>query len=240
MKIIADTHCHTVASVHAYSTMLENIKIANEKGLWAIAFTDHSGAIPDAPGNWYFENLKILPKKIDGVRVLRGIESNVLGANGEIDLPDLKNPLDWVIASIHDVTWNGKHGLKECTDAWLNVAKNSYVNVIGHSGLDDFKYDYEKVIPIFKENNKLIEINSSSFRVRKGSYKNCLQIAKICKQYNANVVVSSDAHISDYVGRFDEAIDLLKFIDFPEELVINSSVDKFENYLRNNSIFFKS
>ena len=33
MRIIADTHCHTIASTHAYSTWMENIHAAKEAGL---------------------------------------------------------------------------------------------------------------------------------------------------------------------------------------------------------------
>ena len=50
MKIIADTHTHTVASTHAYSTAQEMITAAKEKGLYAIALTDHAYRMPGAPG----------------------------------------------------------------------------------------------------------------------------------------------------------------------------------------------
>ena len=49
MKFVADTHCHTVASSHAYSTIIENVDEARKKGLKYIAITDHYGDIPGAP-----------------------------------------------------------------------------------------------------------------------------------------------------------------------------------------------
>ena len=240
MKLIADTHCHTVASSHAYSTILENVNEAKIKGLKYLAITDHFGKIPGAPESWYFQNLVVVPNEIDGVRVLKGIEANVIGSSGKIDIPEF-NPgreLNWVIASIHDPAWSGSHSVDDCTNAWLGVAKNPVVNVIGHSGLVDFKYDYETVIPVFKENNKLVEINASSFVVRKGCYENCKKIAQICKKCNAYVIVDSDSHIACHVGRFDSALKMLEDIDFPEELIINSSVELFERYLKNNTNFF--
>ena len=42
MKIIADTHTHTLMSTHAYSTIIENIAEAKKKGLKFIAITDHT------------------------------------------------------------------------------------------------------------------------------------------------------------------------------------------------------
>jgi len=240
MKFIADTHCHTVASSHAYSTILENVAEAKKKDLKYIAITDHTGAIPDAPGAWYFQNLIILPKEIDGVKILKCIESNVFGPSGRIDIPEFneRGGLDWVIASIHEVAWSGAKTIENCTKAWLNVAKNPIVNVIGHSGLVNFKYDYEQVIPVFKENHKLIEINASSFSVRRGCYENCKKIAEICKKCEAQVIINSDCHIASHVGRFDDALKLLKEINFPEYLIINANINSFENYLKNYTNFF--
>ena len=240
MKIIADTHCHTIASTHAYSTAYENIQEAKKMGLKFIAITDHSGDMPGSPGPWYFENLKVIPKEVDGVGILKGVESNVLNEKGEIDLPtDLTVPLDWVIASIHEPVFFGNHDIDDCTQLWINVAKNPLVNVIGHSGLMNFKYDYEKVIPIFGENGKLIEINNSSFTVREGSAPNCKKIALLCKKYGVPIIINSDSHFCKQIGRFDKAISLLKEIDFPENLVINANVETFKAYLEKYTNYYK-
>ena len=56
MRIIADTHCHTIASTHAYSTWMENIHAAKgEAGLSYLAITDHGLTMPGSPGRWYFK-----------------------------------------------------------------------------------------------------------------------------------------------------------------------------------------
>ena len=240
MKIIADTHCHTIASSHAYSTVLENAKEAKLKGLKYMAITDHIGEIPGAPHSWYFHNLKILPKRIEGVSILRGIESNILGPSGRIEIPEFKPGmgLDWVVASIHEPSWVGNPSIENCSNAWINVANNPVVNVIGHSGLINFKYDYEEVIPIFKKNNKLIEINSSSFKVRPGCYNNCKKIAEICKKCDAYIIVNSDAHFAYDVGNFEDSLMLLNEVSFPENLIINADLESFERYLKNYTSFF--
>lgn len=241
MKLIADMHCHTIASTHAYSSALENIKSAKEKGLYAIAITDHAENIPGAPGTWYFNNLTVIPKTVEGVKVLKGVEANVLNIKGELDVPlNLKAPLDWVIASIHDVAFTGKHGLEECTETWLNVCKDPRVNVIGHSGMATFAYDYEKVIPEFGRNGKLVEINNSSHHSRPGSEANCKKIAQLCKKYNVSIIVNSDAHFCTQVGSFDNALELLKEVDFPEELVVNANINQLNNYLKQYTSFFNS
>lgn len=87
MKIIADTHTHTLASTHAYSTAQEMVTAAKEKGLYAIALTDHAYRMPGAPGEWFFENLHAIPPTLYGVRVLRGMEANVIDFDGNLDAP---------------------------------------------------------------------------------------------------------------------------------------------------------
>ena len=242
MKIIADTHCHTVASSHAYSTIMENINEAIKQDLYAIAITDHARNMPSPPGTWYFENLRILPRNIDGVNILRGIEANILNSDGEIDIPFINKEgfmFDWVIASVHDIAFSGKTNIESCTETWLNIAKNPVVNVVGHSGLSSFVYDYEKVIPEFGRNGKLVEINNSSFNIRPGSTQNCKKIAVLCKKHGVSIIVNSDAHFCTQIGKFDKAIKLLAEIDFPEELIINADVNRFKSYLQEYTNFFK-
>ncbi|MGN0456558.1 MAG: phosphatase [Acutalibacteraceae bacterium] len=237
MKIIADTHTHTIASTHAFSTAQEMIAAAAEKGLYAIALTDHGYAMPGSPGKWYFECLGTIPSTFNGVRVLKGVEANVMDFDGTLDMKDeVLKDLEWVIASIHYGLCKGKASVEKTTNAYLNLAKNPYVKVIGHSGTPKFKYDYEKVIPELARNGKLIEINDNTFYSRKQSCENCVEIAKVCKKHGANIVVNSDAHFSSRVGHCSSAFEMLREIDFPQELIINSDESRFKEYLRQNGI----
>ena len=238
IKIIADTHCHTIASGHAYSSLQEMVTAAKEKGLYAIAITDHCVNMPGSPQQWYFENLRILPKEIYGVRVLRGVEANVCDYDGNLDLTEnISDSVEWVIASMHcPILSESESTVDLCTKAWLGVAKNPKVNVIGHSGQEMFRFDYETVIPEFAKYGKLVEINNSSFKVRANSTNNCKIIAKLCKKCNASVIVNSDSHFSSLVGNFNNALSLLKEVDFPERLIINANVDRFKRYLKEHNI----
>ena len=237
MKIIADTHTHTIASTHAFSTAQEMIAAAAEKGLYAIALTDHGYAMPGSPGKWYFECLGAIPSTFNGVRVLKGVEANVMDFDGTLDMKDeVLKDLEWVIASIHYGLCKGKASVEKTTNAYLNLAKNPYVKVIGHSGTPKFKYDYEKVIPELARNGKLIEINDNTFYSHKQSCENCVEIAKVCKKHGANIVVNSDAHFSSRVGHCSSAFEMLREIDFPQELIINSDESRFKEYLRQNGI----
>ena len=235
MKIIADTHCHTLASTHAYSTLTEVARAASEKGLLAVGITDHGKTMPGAPGKWYFHNLSAVPDSLFGVRVLRGIEANIIDFDGELDeTPSILEELEWVLVSMHGPTMPA--GRKDdYTRAYLRVAENPRVHVIGHCGTEDFRFDYERVLPVFSEKGKLVEINSHSLSTRRGARENCREIALLCKKYRVPIVVNSDAHFHASVGEVEEALRMLDAIDFPEELVANSSRERFERYLRTHT-----
>ena len=226
LRIIADMHCHTIASDHAFSTVLENVQYAKKQGLKLIAITDHGPKLPDAPHEYYFFNLRVLPRQIEDVFVLKGVESNVLDFEGNIDVPEeFIEGLEWVIASMHaPVLLPGSKD--DHTRAWLGVCKNRYVDVIGHSGTEIFKCDYERVVQEFKATQKIVEINSSSFKIREGATVNCREIAKLCKKYEVPVLVNSDTHFALNIGKVDAALQMLSEIEFPEKLILNTDFDK--------------
>ncbi|MCI1966299.1 MAG: phosphatase [Oscillospiraceae bacterium] len=234
MNLIADTHTHTIASTHAYCTLTEMVHAAADRGLFAIAVTDHGPDMPGSPGRWYFHNLKVIPRKLEGVLVLRGEETNVVDFDGHTDLKEEDTEsLDWIVASMHDATMRDKSPtVDKVTNAWLTIAENPLVRVIGHSGFERYRYDYETVLPVFAKNGKLVELNESTFSCRSQSVPNCMRIMKLCKKYSVPIIVDSDAHFSTQVGNCEQSKRLLKEIDFPEELVVNSSVQRFCGYLK--------
>ena len=159
MKILTDLHCHTIASDHAFSTVMENVKYASEIGLEAIAITDHGYALGDAPHEFHFDCLRLLPKELYGVRILTGCEANILDLNGNLDMPDkqIKN-LDIVIASVHSAPVYKDFGAEDNTSAYMGVLENPYVDIIGHSGNPKCRYDIDAVLTRAKELDKFIEI----------------------------------------------------------------------------------
>ena len=242
MRIIADLHTHSIASEHAYSSIGEMAASAAQKGLYALAVTDHFGGMPGAPGSIYFDNLnQVVPRQYKGVQLICGAEANILNFQGEIDLPPvLADRLDWVVASIHHLRNLDLENPTpaRCTELWLAVAENPMVRVIGHSGSPAYAYDYETVIPVFGRQGKLVEINAASFWIRKESIPNCRKIAEACKKHQVPIVVNSDAHIETDVAAFGAALDMLRDMDFPEELVVNGSRDRLDAYLRQYTRFF--
>ncbi len=230
MRIIADLHCHTIASVHAYNTLRDNINAAKRLGLSALAITDHGIGCPDGPLLSYFENLNSLPRRVEGLDLLKGVEANIMDMEGNLDMPrQLLGKLDIVVASFHS-TCVKPSTAEDHTNAYLNIALNPDVDIIGHSGTPEFLYDYERVIPIFREYGKIVEINAHTFICRKKSIPNCKRIIELCKKYEVPVMVNSDAHSEFEVGLWSEAIEMLTESNFPDSLVVNANEENLERF----------
>jgi putative hydrolase len=227
-----DTHTHTIASGHAYSTVQEMAKEAAAKGIEMFAITDHGPAMKGAPYLYHFGNLRIIPDILFDVRIIKGVEANIIDYSGNIDMPEgyLKR-LDFVIASFHDICIEPS-SIEDNTQAMINVLKNPYVDAIGHPGNTMFQVDIERVVKAAYDNGKFIEINNSSFLVRAGCEENCRDFAIECKKQGVRIVCGSDAHISFDVGRFDRIYKLLDEVLMPEELIMNTSTDKFHEYFK--------
>ena len=231
MRILVDTHTHTNCSTHAHSTIMENARMAGQKGMEMICMTDHAPGLPDAPHLWHFRTMMNLPREMEGVRLLFGVEANIIDTKGNIDIPVAEQKLmDLVIASIHEPCYPPRD-VEAHTQTYLGVIQNPYITIVGHSGTVTYPYDIFKVVQAAKEYDKCIEINNHSFTARKGSKENCRRIAEACKQVGTKIVVSSDAHNCFEVGRLEDAIQMLEEINFPEELVMNTTAERFTKYL---------
>ena len=209
MNAIIDLHCHTIASGHAYSTLKENIDEAKLKGLKYVGVSDHAPNMPGSTHPFYFGNLGVIKEEINGVKVLKGIEANIMDFDGNIDIPsDVVGKLDYVM-------------------------ENKEVKIIGH--LDDSRYpvDYEKVVIKAKETNTLLEINNSSLRTnsfRVGAIENAKVLLNLCKKHDVKVILGSDAHIYYQVGNFENCTKILEEVNFPGNLVVNFNEEYIKEY----------
>lgn len=237
MRVIADMHTHTVVSGHAYSTLQENLQVAKERGLMFMATTEHGPAMPNAPHKYYFSNMRVLPREVHGVRLLRGVEANIMNGEGELDLPDryLKQ-LEYVAVGLHsDCIEPGTE--EENTRAVLAAIENPYVDAIVHPGNPVFPIDFLKVLLAASAAGVLIEINNSSLvSSRAGSPERCREIACLAAQHKVNVVLGSDAHWSDQIGLLDKAYAMATEAGVQPESILNLDATRVENFIEQRQL----
>lgn len=235
MKIEADLHMHTISSGHAYSTVAEMALAAAGKGLKLIAITDHGPLLPGGPHEYHFGNIKVLPKFIHGVKVLKGVEANIIN-DGSLDLQEDKlDMLEFVAAGIHyDAGYDNKT-IIEHTAATIEAIKNPWVRMITHPANLYYPVDLLAIVQAAAENNVILEVNASSFDEyrygKRGSLKKTVEMCRLAKEYNVAISLNSDAHFYTDVGNIDSLTQVVKEADLKKEDIINSSLDAVEEFL---------
>jgi putative hydrolase len=232
--IKVDLHVHTISSGHAYSTVEECVRAASEKGLEAIAITDHGPAIPGSGNLYHFWNLKVLRRRWHGVLVLRSVEANILDTKGSLDLPDrVLESLDVVHAGLHPYTGYDGETVEENTAAILGALSHPLVDVIAHPDNPNYPVDMERLTEAAAREGKALEVNNSSFvYTRGGSEETCREMLGEIERQGGLVAVGSDAHVATFAGEFSHAVEILLETDIASHSVINYTIERLEDFLQ--------
>ena len=193
-----DLQMHTTASDGRHS-IEEMARAARKMGYEYIAITDHSKAVTVANGMDEARTLEHMrkiraanTKKISGIRVLAGIEVDIL-KDGHLDLAnEVLAELDIVVASIHSFMNMDR---AEITERMLAAIENPYVQIIGHPTgrillrRDAMAYDMEHILDAARRRGVVMECNAAPDRLDlKDAY------LRMAKDRGVRVVISTDAH----------------------------------------------
>lgn len=235
LRPLMDLHTHTIASGHAYSTLKENLEEAKKMGLKVLGTSEHAKRMPGTAPLIYFQNFKVIPKEVDGIRLYNGIEANIYSETGEIDVDESILPkMDYIIASLH-TPCIGNLGIGGNTRALIGAIQNPNVTVIGHPDDDRYPVDHDELAAAASEYHTALELNNGSLNplsTRKGGRRNIIKMLEACKKYRTKVLMGTDSHICYEIGRFEDSMEVLREVDFPEELVINFDLERLSYVLR--------
>ena len=230
MKYVMDLHTHTLASGHAYNTIMEMAQAASERGLEALGITDHGCAIKGTCHEIYFTNFKVVPREMYGVRLFLGAEMTIIDYDGGLDLSEnTQKKLDIGIAGIH----NGYYNVGTCaenTRAYIKAIENPNIDIISHPDDGRIPVNYVDVVKAAQDNNVLLELNNSSLQPGNVRYAgHSADMLKLmleqCEKQNVSVIMNSDAHFCTAGGVFTEMEQLLAGTGFPERLIVNDSLE---------------
>lgn len=224
MKSIMDLHTHTIASGHGYSTLQENIAEAQKMGLQFLGLSEHGPAMPGGPHEFFFGNYKCIPRQHGALRLLCGIEANIMDDEGTLDLrEDLLERMDYAIASMHLPCITP--GSREYnTRAAIRAMQHPAVKILGHPDDSRYPLDYDELVRAAREEQVALEINNSSLHPmapRMGAAQNIKTLLEYCMKYGVSVLLGTDSHFATEIGKFESAMEIIEGVQFPKELILN-------------------
>jgi DNA polymerase (family 10) len=195
--IRGDLQMHTTAS-DGRNSIEEMGEAAKKLGYEYIALTDHSKAVTVANGMddkrtlAQIKKIRAAQERVPGIRLLAGIEVDIL-KNGSLDLSnDVLAQLDVVVASIHSFMNLDREAM---TDRILAAIENPYTQILAHPTgrlllrRESFSYDMEKVLDAAKKNGVAVECNAYPDRLDLNDVH-----LRMARERGVKVVISTDAH----------------------------------------------
>jgi putative hydrolase len=214
-----DLHSHSLFSSCGLHTCIEMLNHAKKQGMAALAITDHGLSLGGRLNSNFYERLK---DPVPGIRLLKGVECNLLEEQGAIDCPKQFLPyMDIVLLGIHHNIQKGL-GKAVYTEMLLRaIQENSFLDVLAHLNVAHYDVDFESVVRAAMDRGILIELNNSKCLPRRSSPEVIQQLIMTCKKLMCPVIVSSDAHAINEIGQDGMIRPILKNLDFPQELILN-------------------
>lgn len=240
MKIFGDYHTHTIYS-HGKGTIEDNIKEAIAKGLEEIVISDHG------PGHFLFgikeSNLPVMRKEIDllqkkykDIKIMLGIEANIISINGDIDVnKEHLKFLDKLLVGFHygafgkTIKDNNKlfinprlgkvfpsireQNKKNVTEAVINSIARHKIDILTHPG-DKTPVNILPIANAAKIHGTLLEINAGHGHLT-------VEDAKIALKEGADFIINSDAHKPSDVGNVERAIGIAINAGIPASRIKN-------------------
>ncbi|KNZ42514.1 PHP domain-containing protein [Acetobacterium bakii] len=240
MKITHDMHTHTTYS-HGKHTIAEMVDQGRKIGLKAITISDHGRSHPMfgvRKRNFAKMRAEIdaLNQKYDDIDIYLSVESNIIGANGDIDIKaEERKYCDYFLAGYHygyipasflDIfrfaipnyaakvlPFLRKRVRVMNTSCYIKMMERYDIKIITHPG-DKMPIDIDAVAKAAAKHGVLLEINPRHNHLS-------VEEIKIAMKYNGNFAINSDAHHRDALGCIGRAPEMVKAAGLPLERIVN-------------------
>jgi DNA polymerase (family X) len=199
-----DVHIHTTET-DGRNSIEEMAEAAKEHGYKYMAITDHSKNLAFANGlddNRAVEHIKRIraaSDKMDGIKILAGIEVDIL-EDGSLDLSDsVLEQMDIVIASVHS---HFNQSSAEMTDRLVKALSNPNTSLLGHPTgrlllrRDAYPFDMDAVIKMAAQKKVAMELNAYPDRLDL-----CDRHLRLAKQHGVKIVINTDSHHTSHLDK---------------------------------------
>jgi DNA polymerase (family 10) len=195
--IRGDLHVHSTWT-DGMSSIEEMAQAAKARGLKYVAITDHSKRVSMAGGldasrlRRQWAEIDQLNKRLKGVKVLKGVEVDILEGGG-LDLDDrVLAGADWVVASVH---YGQNQPRERITRRVIEALENPHVSAIAHptgrllNRRKPYEIDLDAVLRAAAEQGKMMELNAHPQRLDLDDVA-----CAAAKNLGVPIVIATDAH----------------------------------------------
>ena len=171
---------------------------AKEMGYEYLALTDHSksqhqaGGLDEKELKKEFAEIERLNQKLKGIKILKGIELDIL-KDGSLDLDEgILKEADLVLGSVHA---NFNLSKDEQTKRLIKALKTGLIHILSHPTCrligerEPIQIEWSELIPVLREKRIAVEINASPHRLDANG-----ELAKYLKEQGVIFSLGTDAH----------------------------------------------
>ncbi len=179
-----------------------------------------------------------VPRLVEGVGILRGIEANIKNTQGEIDCTGpMLNSLDLIIAGFHEPVFPPKDKATH-TEAMIATIASGAVHIISHPGNPKFPVDIPVPLPRQRRSTtwRWKSITHPLFRRALAAKITAVPLPRYVRDAGGWVALGSDSHTAFTLGEFSECRKILDAVDFPEERILNVTPRRLLNFLESRGM----
>lgn len=224
--IRGDVHMHTVAT-DGKNTILEMADAAISRGYEFIAVTDHSknlamvNGLDDQRALEHIQRIREADRQMEGrIRILAGIEVDILG-DGSLDLSnDVLAQMDIVIASVHSLFAQPE---EEMTARVVRAIENPYTRILGHlTGRlllrrDGYKLNLPEILRAAARHGVAVEHNSYPDRLDLND-----RDLRMAKESGCKILINTDSHTTGELDNMRYGISQLRRAWLTKDDVLNT------------------
>jgi len=218
-----DFHSHTHFSRCGLHSIVEMLTEAKARGLAALAITDHGPKLESCIPSTFWDRLV---NPVAGIRLLKGMECNVISENGDIDFPQkFLKFADIVLLGLHPHLPRGVSAAKN-TDLLLRaLEKNPFVDIVTHPEDTEYPVEFDTLAAFAKDHGIALECNNSKILNNRVAPERMQAFLDACKTAGCRMSVDSDAHALNEVGLDESVRPLLERAGILPEHIVNNTAE---------------
>jgi DNA polymerase (family X) len=202
--ILGDVHMHTVET-DGRCTIEEMAEAARARGYKYMAITDHSknlafaNGLDDKRAVEHIQRIRKVGEHTEGIRILAGIEVDIL-TDGELDLSDsVLSEMDIVIASVHS---QFAQEPAKMTERLIRAIENPNTSLIGHPTgrlllrRDAYGFDMDEVLQAAAKHKVAMELNAYPDRLDLND-----RHLRMAKERGVKILINTDSHHTSHLEK---------------------------------------